>query len=92
MPLSSLLDAETKVLKSPEEIKSTFSDAKVDLEKPCVFMCGGGVMCSIPMILARLMNAGVEHRLYDGSFTEFSKRPLNDLEACLTNHKWVGGD
>lgn len=92
VPLSSLLDAQTKVLKSPEEIKQTFADAKVDLQKPCVFTCGGGVMASTPLMLARQMYAGVDHRMYDGSFSEFSKRPLDDLEACLKNQKWIGGD
>jgi len=53
MPLSSLLDADTKVLKSEEEIKQTFADANVDLQKPCVFTCGGGVMASTPLMLAR---------------------------------------
>ena len=38
------------------------------------------------------MYAGVDHRMYDGSFSEFSKRPLNDIEASLSKQEWIGGE
>lgn len=61
-------------LKSPEEIKVIFENAGIDLSKPMVFTCGGGVMATVGKHAAEHAGATGEKAVYDGSWTEYSVR------------------
>ena len=41
------LYADDGSLKSKDELKAIFAGANVDLEKPCAFTCGGGIMATV---------------------------------------------
>jgi len=60
--------------KSPDELRTLFEKAGIDLEKPIVTTCGSGVTAAV--LLFALHLAGVEmSRLYDGSWQEWSADP-----------------
>ena len=61
-------------LKSKAEISEIFEKAGVDVSKPCVFSCGGGVMATFACQLAHSLKPDVHHRVYDGSWGEWSQR------------------
>ena len=52
VPTASLLK-EGNIFKSKEEIKDVYMSANVDLQKPCIFSCGGGIMASTPLVIAK---------------------------------------
>eukprot|EP00357_Protocruzia_adherens_P003472 CAMPEP_0114988408 /NCGR_PEP_ID=MMETSP0216-20121206/9577_1 /TAXON_ID=223996 /ORGANISM="Protocruzia adherens, Strain Boccale" /LENGTH=311 /DNA_ID=CAMNT_0002351175 /DNA_START=96 /DNA_END=1031 /DNA_ORIENTATION=+ len=65
--------------KSPEEIKEAFNCSNIDLDKPIVTSCGSGVSACIDWFAAML--AGAKHiDIYDGSWTEFGSRNIEDLD------------
>ena len=61
-------------MRSGEEIKGIFESKGVDVSKPIVFTCGGGIMTT--MAFAGAVKAGFTGKLhmYDGSFSEYSHR------------------
>ena len=60
-------------VKSPEEIKKILADKNVDFSKKIITSCNSGMTASY--LFAALKHAGHENtRLYDGSFSEYSKR------------------
>lgn len=54
-----------------------FESAGVDLQKPIVFTCGGGVMATALSVAANQIG-GVSHKVYDGSWGEWSARTKKD--------------
>lgn len=60
-------------LKSLEELRDTFERAGVDLSKPVVTSCGSGVTAAA-LILALESIGHENHRLYDGSWSEWGGR------------------
>jgi thiosulfate/3-mercaptopyruvate sulfurtransferase len=60
-------------LKSPEALRTVFSDHKVDLEKPIITSCGSGVTAAI-LALAVEEAGGHMRGLYDGSWAEWGAR------------------
>jgi thiosulfate/3-mercaptopyruvate sulfurtransferase len=65
-------------LKSPEEIRSIFEAAGIDLSKPVVTSCGSGITAAILTLGLTLVGAK-EHALYDGSWTEWGGNPDNPV-------------
>jgi thiosulfate/3-mercaptopyruvate sulfurtransferase len=61
-----------KTFKSPEEIRKIYEQAGINLEKGIVNMCRIGHSASINLFAMEL--AGVESKLYDGSWEEWSKK------------------
>ena len=73
VPFTTLLN-EDKTLKSPEETRSVFAAAGVDLDKPIITTCGSGVTAAIlALALERLGHA--RWSLYDGSWAEWGMFP-----------------
>lgn len=75
VPISDLLDPDSKTLLPAGELKTVFESKGVDPAKPIINSCGTGVTAAV--IDAALVEAGypVSHkRLYDGSWTEWAQR------------------
>ena len=60
-------------LKSPEALKATFAEHKIDLMKPIITTCGSGVSAAI-LALAVEEAGGKVEGLYDGSWAEWGGR------------------
>lgn len=61
---------EDGTLKSVDELRSVFSAAGVNIEKPVITSCGSGVNAAI-LSLALAQIGAASHSLYDGSWTEW---------------------
>lgn len=73
VPFQSLFNADG-TMKSPDECKSVFEAAGVDLAKPVITTCGSGVTAAIlSLALARMGHR--KNALYDGSWTEWGAYP-----------------
>lgn len=69
VPFPSLLN-DDGTMKSPEECRTVFEAAGVDLTKPAITTCGSGVTAAIlTLALERLGKS--DHSLYDGSWSEW---------------------
>ena len=60
--------------RSPEELRATFKAAGVDLDRPVVTTCGSGITASVLLFALHLIGKD-DVRLYDGSWSEWSKDP-----------------
>lgn len=75
VPVSDLLDADTKTLLPAEKLQEVFKSKNIDASKPIIASCGTGVTAAV--IDAALTEAGFpteQRRLYDGSWTEWAQR------------------
>ena len=61
-------------MKSPDELKSVFEQAGVDLNKPVITSCGSGVTAAV-LNLAMEHMGKTDHALYDGSWAEWGAFP-----------------
>lgn len=82
VPISDLLDAQTKALLPADKLQAVFESKGVDPSKPIISSCGTGVTAAV--IDAALTEAGYPSglkRLYDGSWTEWAQRvsPADNL-------------
>ncbi|KAF3040256.1 hypothetical protein E8E12_003296 [Didymella heteroderae] len=75
VPVSDLLDADSKTLLPAEKLQEVFRSKNIDASKPIIASCGTGVTAAV--IDAALTEAGFpieQRRLYDGSWTEWAQR------------------
>lgn len=69
LPFGQVLNADG-TMKSPDDLRTTFEAAGVNLKKPAITSCGSGVTGAIlSLALERLGHR--DHALYDGSWTEW---------------------
>ncbi len=73
LPYTDVL-TDTGTMKSPEELKTVFEAAGIDLSKPVITACGSGVTAAI-LSLALERIGKTDHALYDGSWTEWGAFP-----------------
>ncbi len=76
-----LLNPEDGTFKSPDDIRTAFEDAGVDLEKPIVTSCGSGITASVLMLGLYLIGHR-ENALYDGSWSEWGSHPDTPVSAA----------
>ncbi|MDA6077674.1 3-mercaptopyruvate sulfurtransferase [Edwardsiella anguillarum] len=73
-------------LKTPEELRTLFRQAGIDLQRPIIASCGSGVTAAV--LLLALAALGIEETaLYDGAWSEWGQTircPLRDNPAMLT--------
>jgi thiosulfate/3-mercaptopyruvate sulfurtransferase len=60
-------------LLSPDELRRRFAEAGIDLSKPVVTSCGSGVTAAIVSLALETLGHP-DHKLYDGSWTEWGGR------------------
>ena len=72
LPYNNLFDAATGTMKPLDELRTAFSGAGVDTNKPIVTSCGSGVSAAV--LTLALYRLGVENTaLYDGSWSEWGR-------------------
>lgn len=69
-----LLNAEDGTFKSPEDVRTIFESAGLDLKKPIVTSCGSGITASV-LLLGLYLTGHREIALYDGSWSEWGSHP-----------------
>ncbi|CAF1689670.1 unnamed protein product, partial [Adineta ricciae] len=77
LPYGSLFD-QNQHLKSKEQLTQIFDKAGVDLSKPTIYTCQGGVTASTLAFVAQLLGQQ-EPSVYMGAFTEWQQRAPADL-------------
>ena len=77
VPFTALLN-DDKTLKAPEELRSTFEAAGVDLDRPIITSCGSGVTAAV-LSLALEVIGHRDHAVYDGSWAEWGS--YDDLKV-----------
>ncbi|KAL4745757.1 hypothetical protein BDW72DRAFT_186154 [Aspergillus terricola var. indicus] len=77
VPLASILD-EDKVILPAEELKARFQAAGVDGQLPVVLTCNSGVTAAALDLALQLSGYGMERRLYDGSWMEWTRRAQDE--------------
>jgi len=75
IPFPSLFNPETRTLKTVDELKKVFADAGIDLSKPVVSMCSGGMSSCALVLLAHLCGC-TDAAVYLGGFTEWKARAV----------------
>lgn len=79
VPFTDVIDPQTKLMKTPEELRDYFKSIGADGTRPIVASCGTGVTASV--LEAALKQAGIadgQRRVYDGSWTEWAQRASKD--------------
>ncbi|KRZ55820.1 DnaJ -like protein subfamily C member 25, partial [Trichinella nativa] len=73
VPLTRLVDPDSRLILDKDKLISIFENAGVDLHKSVICSCNSGIQaCGILLILSTLGKKDI--KLYDGSWTEWSQR------------------
>ncbi|CAF2390000.1 unnamed protein product [Rotaria sp. Silwood2] len=78
LPYGSLFDQANQYLKSNDQLAEIFKKAGVDLSKPAIYTCQGGITASVLAFVAHLLGQN-EHSVYMGAFTEWQQRAPADM-------------
>ena len=65
---------EEGTMKSSEELQALFTSAGVDISKPTVHSCGGGIMATLALAASVKANPSGTNYVFDGSWAEFSAK------------------
>lgn len=80
LPFGQLIDPETKTVRAPADLKKSFEDAGVDLNRPVVTSCGSGVTACVLALGMHLIGKD-DVAVYDGSWTEWGSRADTPVET-----------
>lgn len=69
-----------QTMKSPEELRSCFLAAGINMSQPLITTCGSGVTAAI-LNLGLTLIGQQDHFLYDGSWTEWGMDPTLPMET-----------
>ncbi len=72
---------EDGTFKEPDALRGAFEKAGVDLSKPVVTTCGGGVTAAVLLFALHLLGKEDEVSLYDGSWSEWAVDPDTPKET-----------
>ena len=77
LPINDILDANSGLLKSKEELRALFDKAGINWDKPVITSCGSGVTAA-GLTLAFALLGKTDVQLFDGSWTQWgsSDAPL----------------
>lgn len=78
VPMASILDDADKALMSPAELKARFTEAGVKDHLLTVLTCNTGVTAAVLDLAIHTSGLQLDTRLYDGSWSEWSKRVEGD--------------
>eukprot|EP01130_Rhizamoeba_saxonica_P004510 TRINITY_DN183_c0_g1_i1.p1 TRINITY_DN183_c0_g1~~TRINITY_DN183_c0_g1_i1.p1 ORF type:complete len:291 (+),score=58.04 TRINITY_DN183_c0_g1_i1:78-950(+) len=76
IPFSTLIDSDTRTLKSREQLRKIFEESGLDLEQPIATSCGSGVTAAI--LALGLKELGIDASLYDGSWSQYGIEDSNN--------------
>lgn len=79
VPTSSLVDPETGLYLSQQQIEKIFADAGVRPDAPLIAYCGAGVAASNVVFARTLSGADARSVVYDGSLLDWSSDPDRPL-------------
>ena len=65
-------------MKSPDELRTIFAAAGVDLNQPTITSCGSGVTAAIVSLALEIIGH-YDNAVYDGSWTEWGGVPENEI-------------
>ncbi|KAL4952085.1 Rhodanese-like domain-containing protein, partial [Aspergillus filifer] len=77
VPLASIL-GDNKVMLSAEELKTRFETAGVNGKLPVILTCNSGVTAAALDLALQLSGYGMQRRLYDGSWMEWTRRAQDE--------------
>lgn len=74
-----LINSETGLLRTDDELKQAYKDANIDLSKPVVSMCNSG-MSSCSVALTAMHLGATDVSIYLGGMTEWGKKSSDQVE------------
>ena len=81
IPAPAHLVQEDGTIKPENEIRELYQEKGVDLAKPIVFSCGGGIMASMAYACLKQANVETDIYLYDGSWSEYEVKKAKEDAA-----------
>ncbi|GAD98725.1 thiosulfate sulfurtransferase, putative [Paecilomyces variotii No. 5] len=79
IPLAAMLDTDTKAFLPLDRLKTLFQNAGVQQSSQLILTCNSGVTAASLDLVLQELGFGLERRLYDGSWMEWTRRAEDPL-------------